>query len=83
MSALSVAARSTRNSARAPVLRANHEKYSTMASRGWSAEIPLMRPGTYRTEVLAGTGAATFRNGRLDARIPQPLNFLFIRLLSR
>jgi alpha-galactosidase len=46
----------------------------------WSVNVPLLKSGLYRASVLAGTGTAEVAEGVVQIRIPQPQNFLWLRL---
>jgi len=46
----------------------------------WSTAMPLFGDGRHRVTVLAGDGAATLDGGRLDAEIPAPLRYLWLKI---
>jgi len=49
-----------------------------------SVDLPLPATrGAWRVSTLAGTGMATWNEDRLHVRIPQPLNYLWVRLSDR
>jgi alpha-galactosidase len=43
-------------------------------------ELPAFSMGNYRCELLAGAGTAEVRDGRVTARIPERLSYLFLRV---
>jgi hypothetical protein len=42
-------------------------------------ELPITA-SEWKVERIAGTGDATYRDGRLQVTIPAPLNYLWVRL---
>ncbi len=50
------------------------------ASEAWTTAIPLLAPGAAGVTVLGGRGTATLRDGRLAVTIPDPLDFVWLRL---
>jgi alpha-galactosidase len=50
------------------------------ASEDWSTEIPLLDLKAAKVSVLGGKGSAGFENGILKATIPNPLQYLFLKV---
>jgi alpha-galactosidase len=63
-----------RASARAVIFRERN------ADDSWTTELPLLAALGQRVTVLAGDGKIIFKNGRLMAKIPNQLGYLFIRI---
>lgn len=46
----------------------------------WTTSIPLLNRDSGNVTVLAGKGTATMNNGQLQVRIPETLQYLFLRI---
>ena len=49
-------------------------------SRQWQVDLSMFAPGSYGVEVLAGRGAVDVVQGKLSVSIPEPLDYLWVKL---
>ncbi|NDK16414.1 MAG: hypothetical protein AUJ96_07840 [Armatimonadetes bacterium CG2_30_66_41] len=47
----------------------------------WETELPWLDAGKYSVRPLAGSGVASVRHGRLEAKLPTPQTFLFAEVV--
>jgi alpha-galactosidase len=50
------------------------------ASREWQVDLSMFAPVSYGVEVLAGRGSAVVAPGKLSVNIPEPLDYLWVKL---